>query len=175
MWSMSEITLIRQRERIDPRDADAARRVLFGQVDGLGEKGRKAWRRFVNGLFKLEPGECVEIRAHKARIGRNHRRHMLMETRVFEAQERIESFDDFRTWLKIAVGHVTWMAGAKGGVVPVPRSISYSALEEGEMQELHDRMVEFLRSEHAGKYLWPHLPPSQRIEAIESVLGELHE
>ena len=173
---MSDITLVRQqRTQIDPKHAAIAREFFFGQIDGLGEKGRKQWRRFVNGLLKLEPGEMVEIKTHKARVGLHHRRHMLLESRVFEAQERITAFDDFRLWLKLGAGHVTWMAGPKGGVVPVPRSISYSALEEGEMQELHDRMVEFLRSDHAGKYLWPHLTVAQRIDAIESVLQELHE
>lgn len=173
---MSEIVLVRQ-QGAEPtqQEKDAARRVLFGFVDGLGDAGRKQWRRFVSGLFKLEPGEMVSIKTHKARVGPNHRRHMLLETRVFEAQERINDFEQFRLWLKLGSGHVDWMAGPKGGVVPVPRSISYSSLEEGDMQQLHDRMVEFLRSERAAKYLWPHLNVAQRIEAIEAVLGDLHE
>ena len=41
-------------------DKDAARRVLFGVIDGLGERGKKQWRRFFNGLMRLEPGELAE-------------------------------------------------------------------------------------------------------------------
>ena len=170
---MTDITLVRQQaEPIAPADADAARRVLFGMVDGLGERGKKQWRRFIAGLIRLEPGEMVEIKTHKERSGPFHRFHMALETRVFEAQERIAEFEDFRLWLKLGAGHVTWMPGPRGGVVPVPKSISYAKLEDDAMREFHDAAVAFLRTEHAAKYLWPKLPAAQRGEAIEAVLME---
>ena len=172
---MTDITLVRQHDiEISEADRGAARRVLFGIVDGLGERGKKQWRRFVNGLMRLEPGEMVDIKTHKARSGPFHRRHMLIETRVFEAQERIAEFEDFRLWLKLGAGHVTWMAGPKGGVVPVPKSISYAAMEEDEMREFHEKCIAFLRSEHAVKYLWPKLPMAQH-DAIEAVLAGFNE
>ena len=173
---MSDITLVRQDAAAIPKaDADAARRVLFGMVDGLGERGKKQWRRFVSGLMRLEPGEMVEIKTHKARSGPFHRFHMALETRVFEAQERIGEFEDFRLWLKLGAGHVTWMPGAKGGVFPVPKSISYAKLEDDEMREFHEAAVAFLRTEHAVKYLWPKLSPLDRELAIEAVLTEFKE
>lgn len=170
---MAEITLVRQVPTAIPdADREAARRVLFGAIDGLGEMGKKRWRRFVNGLFNLEPGEMVEIVTHKARSGRFHRRHMALEQRVFEAQERISDFEQFRLWLKLGAGHVDWMPGPKGGVFPVPRSIAYSALEEGEMREFHEAAVAFLRTEHAQRYLWPALPTLAADAALEGVLRE---
>jgi len=173
---VSEITLVRQAGLpLEPADKDAARKVLFGIVDGLGDQGRKQWRRFFNMLMRLEPGEMVEIRTHKERIGLHHRRHMLLEQRVFEAQERFQAFKDFRVWLKCGAGFVDWFPGPKGGVIPVPKSISYSALEELEMQQVHDDMVTFLRTPHATKTLWKHLSLPQQGAAIESILAELHE
>jgi hypothetical protein len=173
---VSEITLIKQHPtEIPEADRDAARRVLFGMVDGLGEKGKKAWRRFVNGLMKLEPGEMVEIRTHKERSGPFHRRHMALEQRVFEAQEKFDQFETFRTWLKVGSGFVDWHPGPKGGVIPVPRSISYSKLEDSDMRQVHDDMVRFLRTEHAGRTLWKHLVPAKRIEMIESIMLEFGE
>ncbi len=170
---MSEILLVRQDSGpIASADADAARRTLFGAIDGLGDIGRKQWRRFINGLFHMEPGEIVEIRTHKERTGVYHRRHMLLETRVFEAQERFEQFEAFRAWLKVGSGFVDWYPGPKGGVIPVPKSTSYSKLEQGEMEQVHDDMVQFLRSKHAVKTLWPKLPESQRLDAIDLVLSE---
>ncbi|MCA3183236.1 MAG: DUF1367 family protein [Cupriavidus sp.] len=170
---MSEITLVRMpTAEISQPDREAARRVLFGAVDGLGEKGKKQWRRFVNGLFNLEPGEMVEIITHKARSGPFHRFHMALEQRVFEAQERIEDFEQFRLWLKLGAGHVTWMPGARGGVFPVPKSISYAKLEEGEMREFHEAAVAFLLTPHAQRYLWPALKPDAVEEAVEAVLSE---
>ena len=173
---MSEIQLVRQgSSAISEADRDAARRVVFGAIDGLGELGRKRWRRFFNGLLKLEPGEIVEIRTHKARVGWFHRKHMKLETRVFEEQERIAEFEQFRLWLKLGAGFVDWMPGPKGGVFPVPRSIAYDKLEEDDFHEFHDSAIAFLRTPHACKYLWPKLPEQMRGEAIEAVLAEFEE
>lgn len=170
---MAEITLVRNEQQpVSEADRDAARRVLFGHVDGLGERARKQWRRFVNGLLKLEPGELATIQTHRERIGWFHRKHMVLETRVFEAQERFEEFEAFRAWLKVGSGFVDWYPGPKGGVIPVPRSISYSKLEQGEMEQVHADMCAFLRTEHAVKTLWPKLPAAQRFDAIEAVLAE---
>ena len=167
---MSQITLVKQHQtEIPEADREAARRVLFGMVDGLGETGRKAWRRFVNGLMSLEPGEMVSIRTHKARSGPFHRRHMAIETAVFEAQEKFENFEQFRNWLKVGSGFCDWIAGPRGAVIPVPKSIAFDKLEDGEMRQVHDDMVAFLRTEHAGKALWKHLAPTDRTEMVESI------
>lgn len=169
---MADITLVRQQPtEIADADKESARRVLFGIVDGLGERGRKQWRRFVNGLLRLEPGEMVEIHTRKARSGPFHRRHMALEQRVFEAQERFESFKGYRDWLKVGAGHCDWYPGPRGGVFPVPKSIAYDQLEEDEMREFHDATVDFLRTEHAGRTLWKHLSATQRIEQIEFLLA----
>lgn len=173
---MSEVQLVRQGQApMTDAEMETVRRFLFGFIDGLGERGKKQWRRFWNMIRKLEPGEIVTITTHKAREGPFHRRHMLIETRVFEAQERIEKFEDFRSWLKIGSGFVTWMAGPKGGVVPVPKSISYKDLDQTVMEEVHANMMQFLRSEHAIKYLWPKLPAQQRDAAMDELLSHFHE
>lgn len=173
---MSRIQLVRQDTQPAPaEDLAAARRVLFGMIDGLGEHGKRQWRRFMGSLLRLEPGEMVEIQTHKPREGWFHRKHMALEQRVFEAQERFQDFTQFRTWCKVGSGFVDWLPGPKGGVIPVPKSIAYSELEEGEMREFHDAFVAFLRMEHAGRTLWPHLSTTQRIEAIEGLLRPFEE
>jgi hypothetical protein len=169
---MTDITLVRQHETAIPEaDREAARRVLFGIVDGLGDIGRKRWRRFVNGLMRLEPGEMVEIKTRKPRSGPFHRRHMKLEQSFFESQERFELFDPFRDWLKVGAGHCQWFPGPKGAVFPVPKSIAYDQIEEDEMREFHENAVAFLRTEHAGKTLWNHLTPAARTEMVETILG----
>jgi hypothetical protein len=174
---MSDITLVRQQTGdISDADKEAARRVFFGYVHGLGERGRKQWVRFVNGLLRLEPGEMVEIHTRKPRSGPFHRRHMALEQRVFEAQEKFEQFDPgFRDWLKVGAGFVTWYPGPRGGVFPVPKSIAFDQLEDDEMRAFHESVVAFLRTEHAGRTLWKHLSPEQRIEQIEFLLSEFGE
>ncbi len=169
---MSQITLVKQcPSEIPEADREAARRVLFGMVDGLGDTGRKAWRRFVRSLMQMEPGEMVSIRTHKARSGPFHRRHMAIETAVFEAQEKFTNFDKgFRDWLKVGAGHCEWFPGPKGGIFPVPKSISYADMEDGEMREFHDACIAFLRTEYAQKTLWRHLSELQRSEMLETIL-----
>lgn len=101
---------------------------------------------------------------------------MTMESRVFEEQERFDNFKQFRDWLKIGAGHCDLAPGPKGGVVPLPKSIAYSELEQQEMEEFHSAAVAFLRTRPAAKALWPNLPESQREEAIERILfGEFGE
>ena len=100
---------------------------------------------------------------------------MVLETRVFQAQERIKSFEQFRLWLKLGSGFVDWMAGPRGGVVPVPRSISYKKCDEDAMRQFHDDAIEFLRTEHATRYLWPHLDAAAGESMIEAILGEFGE
>lgn len=168
---MSDITLVKQHAADIPDvDKDAARRVLFGLVDGLGERGRKQWRRFFNSLMRLEPGEMVEIKTYKERSGPFHRRHMAFVTAVFEAQEKFEHFEQFRNWLKVGAGFCDWLPGPRGGVIPVPRSIAFHKLEDFEMRIVHDDIVAFLRSPHAGKCLWRHLSEVNRMEMIETIL-----
>jgi len=173
---MTEITLVKQDPiEIPAADQDAARRVLFGIVDGLGERGRKQWRRFINRLMKLEPGEMVNINTHQERIGWYHRKHMALEQAVFEAQDKFEEFNTFRTWLKVGSGYVDWHPGPKGGVIPVPKSLSYAKLEQGAMEVVHHEMINFLRTDHAQKTLWKHLPVWQRSDMIETILAQFKE
>jgi hypothetical protein len=168
---MADIILVRQQDvAVSDEDKAVARRVIFGIVDGLGERGRKQWRRLWNGLLRLEPGEMVEIKTHQQRLGWYHRKHMALESRLFEAQERFDNFEGFRDWLKVGAGFCDWYPGPKGGVFPVPRSTSYAKLEQAEMEQFHADAVAFLRSDHAGRTLWKHLDQTGRIAMIEGVL-----
>lgn len=169
---MAEIHLVRQDARpMDGPAADAARDFLFGVIDGLGEVNRKKWRGFFKRLLKMEPGEVVEIRTHQARIGWYHRKHLNLEHKLFEAQERFEDFDQFRMWLKVGAGHVDWLPGPKGGVIPVPKSISYANMEQADFEAYHEKVMVFLRQEHAARTLWKQLTPMQQTAMMEDVIA----
>ena len=169
---MSEIVLVRQESApIAEADREAARRVLFGQIDGLSQAHKKTWRRLMNWFFnKAQPGEMVEITTRRERIGAYHRMHMAMEQLVFDSQERFDDFNQYRMWLKVGSGFVNWLPGPKGGVIPVPKSISYGSTEQDEMEKVHADMVAFLRTEHAQKALWPHLTPAKRADFMDTLL-----
>jgi hypothetical protein len=169
---VTEIVLVRTGSApISEADKEAARRVLFDQIDGLSEAHKKSWRRIWNWfLNKAEPGEMLSLKTHRDRLGWYHRKHMAMEQKVFEAQERFEHFKQFRDWLKLGAGHCDWYPGPKGGVVPIPKSIDYASVGQDEMEQFHEAAVTFLRTPHAIKTLWPKLPEHQRELAVEAVL-----
>jgi hypothetical protein len=174
---MTDIVLVKQnRVPISEADKEVVRRVLFGVIDGLSPEHKKAWRRMWNWfLTKAEPGEMLELQTHRERLSWYHKKHMALEQAVFQSQERFVIFDAFRDWLKVGSGHVDWCAGPRGGVFPRPKSISYAKLEQDEMEKFHNAAVEFLRSDHAQKYLWKHLPPLQRDAAMNLLLSGFHE
>lgn len=156
---MSKITIMRTRQNMpSEKSLDAARELIFGTLDGFSRDDKSAWRRFWKRLLRLEPGEMAVVETVFPRSGPFHRRHMKIEQTVFDAQERFDDFDhEFRDWLKIGAGWVKWVPGAKGGIVPLPKSISYARADEEEFRRYHDQVIEFLRGPHASKYLWPHL------------------
>ena len=166
---MAEIVLVRQEDMaVTEADKDAARRVLFGMVDGLGEINRRKWRRFMATLFRMEPGEMATIKTHKARSGPFHRRHMALEQRVFDAQERFTDFErGFRDWLKVGAGFVDLLPGRDGVPVAIPRSIAWHSLDEQEFIEFTRAMNDFLATSYAQAVLWPHLLPSARHRMLE--------
>lgn len=169
---MSEIILAKQSD-LDLTDTQRAvlRECLFGMVDGMSDADKKSWRRFWNGIWRLGSGEFFSIKTLTPRFGPAHRSHMKMESVVFQSQERFQDFEQFRLWLKVGSGFVTWCTGPKGGVFPVPKSISYAKCEEGEFRQFHEDSIAFLRTEHAQKYLWPAISPAVAEQSMEAILA----
>lgn len=157
---------------LTPADKAAAHKVLTKGLQGVDEKHHRRWLRVLKGWFELEPGEITLIDTRHPRSGPFHRFHMLVEQTVFNAQSKFEDFEQFRNWLKIQVGHVEWVPGAKGGIVPLPKSISYADMEEAEMREFHDKMMEAFYGPHIAPFLWKHLGPAGAAEMIRTVLLE---
>ena len=106
-----------------------------------------------------QPPVQASGRQKAATAGSDEKRERILRAAeaLFDAQERFEHFDQFRYWLKVGAGWVTWAAGPKGGVVPIPKSVSYRKADQQEFMDFHERTVAFLRGPHAAVYLWPHL------------------
>lgn len=147
------------------------RHVLLDAVGGLDSTHDSRWRRFVNRLLRAEPGEVFELLNLVERSGQFHRRHMALEQRLFDHQERWLTVAAMRDWLKTGAGWVEWQPGARGGIVAVPRSTSYERCSDDEMREVHEAMVAFLHTAHAQRVLWSHLDARGRSAMLESVLA----
>lgn len=168
---MSQALIMRDRSIcLTPAEREAATKALEQGLRGVDEKNHKRWTRFLRRIFSLEHGEIAEIGTRIPRSGPFHRFHMAVEQAVFDGQERFADFNQFRNWLKIGAGHVDWVPGAKGGIVPLPKSISYAELEEEPMREVHEAMMAFLRGPHAAPYLWKVAGPDKAAETMEAIL-----
>ena len=172
---MAQITIMRTDTPLPTEQEMASvRKFLQECIRGVTEPDRKAWNRFWSAWKRKEPGEMAEVEMVFPRSGPFHRRHMLIEQSVFDAQERFDDFEQFRYWLKVGAAWVTWAAGPKGGVVPIPKSISYAKADEMEFREYHDKVIGFLRGQHAAPYLWKHLGEKSH-EMMDSILMEFNE
>jgi hypothetical protein len=168
---MSKALILRDRSiQVTDTEKAIATRVFLSGLRGVDDKNHKRWSGFLVRMFGMEDGEIAEVATRIPRSGPFHRFHMAVEQAVFDAQDRFTQFEMFRDWMKIGAGHVEWVPGAKGGIVPLPKSISYAELEEPEMREVHEAMMAFLRGPHAAIYLWKHLGADGAAEMMGSVL-----
>lgn len=173
---MPAITLVRTREDIPAGPAlDLARKLLFDCFKGATETDNKRWWRFWKIAIGKEAGEMFNLETVFPRYTPFHKRHMKIEQDVFNAQERFKDFEQFRNWMKIGAGFVDWVPGAKGGIVPLPKSIAYASIEEQEFREFHEDVMNFLRGEHAAYYLWKHLGREGAADMMDAVLQEFNE
>lgn len=167
-----EIVLVKQTdEHLSEDDKAVVRRFLFEHLSGATEKDTRSWTRFVRALDQAGSGEFFTITVKRQRNGRFHCMHMALISKVFKAQERLDDFEQFRLYLKVGSGFVTWMAGPKGGVFPVPRSINFNTCSEEDMREFHYGVIAFLRTAHAQRYIWPNVAPSLAAEGVETILN----
>lgn len=156
---------------ISEADRHAASKVMQQGLRGVDDKHHARWLRLLRDMFSLQDGEVVQVGSKVPRNTEFHRRHMALEQAVFNAQRRFQEFEQFRNWLKIGAGHVNWVPGAKGGIVPLPKSISYIELDDAEMQRVHDAMLEFLRTPQVSRYLWRELNGEQAAAKMAYLLA----
>jgi hypothetical protein len=169
-----KITIARTDKGI-PVNLDPVREFLFGTMNGATKEDKKAWNRFWRRVLKLVPGEMLNFEVVFPRYTPFHRRHMKIEQDVFNAQDRFTDFDRFRDWLKIGAGWVEWVPGAKGGIVPLPLSISYAKADEDQFRMFHEKVIDFLRGEHAAPFLWKNLGRDGAFEMMDTILAGFNE
>lgn len=169
MSRQSSILIVKQLplEGLPDYERSTFRHITTEAVTGINRTHDRRWRRFLSAFWKCGVGEVLEIIFVRVRSGPYHRMHMSMEERLFDHQERFTSEKGLRDWLKIGAAWCTWAPGARGGIVPIPKSEDYESMSDDEMREVHEAMVAFLRRPHVQRFLWPHLRADQRHEMLE--------
>lgn len=147
---------------------------LFKCFRGLSRDDDRAWRRLWKRLFALPIGDIFYIEFVLPRSGPFHRRHMAIESKVFDAQEMFTDFEAFRDWLKIGAAWVVWMPVVGGDLHPIPKSISYAAADQAEFEKFHMAVMDFLTGPYAAEVLWPHLGKGAHM-MMQTVLSGFNE
>jgi hypothetical protein len=144
----------------------------YGKLDGFTEKDKRAYALFRKAILELEPGELFTLETWFPREGWRHRKHFAMLAAVYDAQETFQDSEQLRMWLQVGAGHCDFVPGPDGQMVAIPKSIKFSAIDDADFADHHEKVKAFLRSERARRYLWPHLDDAQTHETVEILLGE---
>ena len=142
-----------------------------GQLEGLGEKGRRAWLKFRKVVSELEPGETMEFSYRLPRSPQHHRFFFARLQALFERQEAFENVEHLLTFLKVGAGLVDWMASPRG-LVAVPQSIAWINLDEQQFIEATRAIRDFLWTDAAQAALWPHLNEQRRYQMVDQWVRE---
>ena len=129
-----------------------------GKLHGLGQTDERHFRRFVKKTAEMQVGESMGFTFQFARSPEFHGRHFAILNRIFESQATFSNDYNFRKWAEIGAGHVEWIPGPDGAMQAIPKSIDYLSLDDDEFREVHRSVMEFLRTPHALRILWPHQP-----------------
>jgi hypothetical protein len=139
---------------------------------GFTEKDQRAYSKLKTRLAELEPGELCGFSVWFPRNPRLHRLHFGVMKAVLEAQEQFDDINPLRKWLYVGAGHADFLPGPHGRMVAIPKSIAYDKVDDAEFSALHEKVIDFLRTEHAPRFLWGHLSEEQTYETVETILGQ---
>ena len=143
-----------------------------GKLEGLGERGGKAWARFRQWVDSMAVGDTIRFEWNKPRSLQHHRHFFAMLNALMDRQEAINDELKLRQWLTVGAGYCSFMPGPGGVMVAIPDSIAFHRLDENDFCALRAAVERFLWSDHAQRFLWPHLTKAQTYVLVDQLLGE---
>lgn len=143
-----------------------------GKLTGFSEKDKRAYGRFKKAVEALEIGECYTLSTWFPRNPKFHRLHFALIKGLFEIQEQFDDPDHLRKWLYVGAGYAEFLPGPKGKMVAIPKSIAFEKIDDAAFSELHDKVIDFMRTEYCQRFMWPHLEESKRASMVELVIDE---
>lgn len=143
-----------------------------GKIVGMGEKDKTAYARFLKRLKGLEPGELFTIDFWFPRNPKLHGLHFAMLTALFDRQEQFADPDQLRMWVQVGAGHCEFVPGPTGRMVAIPKSISWKSIDDADFSEHHNKVKDFLRTEHARRFLWPQMSDDETAGMVDELLAE---
>ena len=139
-----------------------------GKLEGLGDKGRRAFAKFTKIVSELDFGETLHFSWRMPRSPAHHKYFFLKFTGLFERQERFDDFERLLDWLKTGAGYCDLLPGHDGVPCAIPKSIAWHNPDEQDFIEVHRAITDFLWQPYAQAALWPTLDDHQRYVCIDS-------
>lgn len=143
-----------------------------GKLCGLDAKGQRAYDKFIKKLKELRHGDTLGFSFFLPRDPASHRAYFRKLQILLERTEAFNDLDKLRAWLLLGAGYCDYVPGAQG-LVAVPKSMAFDAMDQCEFAELNRKVDEFLYTDHAQAILWPQLNQQQRWNCITSFLEDL--
>lgn len=143
-----------------------------GKLVGVSDRDQRSYGKFLTRARELTPRESLRLSWKEPRSGPYHRRHFLMITALFDAQEQFDDDTAFRKWLEVGAGYCKYVPGPDGRMVALPDSIDYDTLDQAQFEPIHEAVFRFARSERARRFLWGHLPDQHSMDMVDAVLRE---
>lgn len=138
-----------------------------GKLAGWGESGGRAYAKFLRSVKALENGEMMTFSFALPRSPVHHKFFFWKLRGLFKRQEQFADEKDMRDWLVAGAGFCTLLPGADGALVAIPVSLQYNTMEEAEFTEVNRKVMDFVWTERAQSYLWPHLSDALRHDMVD--------
>jgi hypothetical protein len=137
-------------------------------LDGLSDKDKRAYAKLKQLLTGLTAHETLILQFRVPRSPGFHRRHFGILRAIFKGQDQFANEDDMRKWSEVGGGYCKEVPGLDGKMVWLPLSIDYDTLDDIEFREVHERVLHFLYSPRAYRYLWPHLSDQKAWDMMDT-------
>lgn len=118
-------------------------------------------------ISKIPLGEEVFVKITRPRNPRHHRLAFALLNVVFDAQDRYATLDGMLDAIKVAVGHCDERTTLDGKLFIVPRSISFSAMDQTAFKQFYDKMLKVVLEN-----ILPHTHKEDLEQQIYNILGE---
>jgi hypothetical protein len=113
----------------------------------------------------MSAGELVSFSWKRERNPGFHRKFFALVTYVKDNSEVFDTKAKATTAVKIAAGHVEWeMSPVTGELVPIPKSISFDAMDQNEFDQFYSDAIDGIV-----KHVLPHMNRVDLQTALEEV------
>lgn len=104
--------------------------------------------RAIRDFEKVSIGELIQGEYKVARNPRFHRLYFALLNIMFDNQEKELDFDKFRKMIMYEIGEVEVLGFSGNNIICIPKSISFSEMEETEFHIVYEKTLELALKSH---------------------------